>query len=168
MGRGAAPLRRLLLSLLLLPTAGTGGRGAALTVGEPETAEELMEYRDPCKAGRGAGGLQLREKFASTVVADRCPCETLLASPVLRGGIGPGLTWPRRDPPPTSPPRPGRELPRHPAALPHPSGHPASPPLPAPGPAGAGGFWLPPSLRPRRPRYLRVAVPGRRLRLGFS
>ncbi|GAB0192284.1 tolloid-like protein 2 [Grus japonensis] len=50
MGRGAVPLRRLLLSLLLLPAAGTGGRGAALTVGEPETAEELMEYRDPCKA----------------------------------------------------------------------------------------------------------------------
>lgn len=48
MGRGATPLRRLLLSLLLLP-------GPGLAAGEPETAEEQMEYRDPCKAGRGAG-----------------------------------------------------------------------------------------------------------------
>ncbi|XP_052655765.1 tolloid-like protein 2 isoform X2 [Harpia harpyja] len=71
MGRGAAPLRRLLLSLLLLPTAGTGGRGAALTVGEPETAEELMEYRDPCKAAAFWGDIALDEDDLKLFQIDR-------------------------------------------------------------------------------------------------
>lgn len=78
---------------------------------------------------------------------------------VPRGVTGAGLTWPRREPP-------GREPPRHPPALPNPSGHPASSPAAA-RPAGAGGFKVPPSRCPRRPRYLRVAAPSRRLCLGF-
>ncbi|XP_063261858.1 tolloid-like protein 2 isoform X3 [Prinia subflava] len=61
MGRGAAPLRRLLLSLLLLPAAGTGAHGASLALGDPETAEELMEYRDPCKAAAFWGDIALDE-----------------------------------------------------------------------------------------------------------
>lgn len=124
MGRPAAPLRRLLLSLLLLPTAATGGRGAASAVEEPEAVEELMEYRDPCKAGRGAGGLQLREKFARTEVADRCPREALLGTPVPPGSGA-------QDHLAAAGAAPSRELPGHPAALPNPSGRPASCPAAA-------------------------------------
>lgn len=69
MGRGAAPLRRLLLSLLLLPAPGPAGRGAALSARQLEPPqEEPAEYRDPCKAGRrartGRGGTGLFRQVA--------------------------------------------------------------------------------------------------------
>lgn len=134
MGRGAAPLRRLLLSLLLLPAA--GAPGASLTLGEPETAEELMEYRDPCKAGREAGWLQLWEKFGSAA-ADRCPCEALRGTPAPPGRSMPRLTWRRREPP-----GPAGSVPGIPLPSPTPRAAPLSPA------AAAGGFGLPPACAP--------------------
>uniref|UniRef100_A0A8V0ZKP3 Metalloendopeptidase n=1 Tax=Gallus gallus TaxID=9031 RepID=A0A8V0ZKP3_CHICK len=64
MGRGATPLRRLLLSLLLLP-------GPGLAAGEPETAEEQMEYRDPCKAAAFWGDIALDEDDLKLFQIDR-------------------------------------------------------------------------------------------------
>ncbi|XP_025950725.2 tolloid-like protein 2 isoform X2 [Dromaius novaehollandiae] len=71
MGSGAAPFRRLLLSLLLLPAAGPGGRGGALAAQEPETAEEQMEYRDPCKAAAFWGDIALDEDDLKLFQIDR-------------------------------------------------------------------------------------------------
>ncbi|XP_047925093.1 tolloid-like protein 2 isoform X10 [Anser cygnoides] len=71
MGRGAAPLRRLLLSLLLLPAPGPGGRGAALSARELEPAEEPAEYRDPCKAAAFWGDIALDEDDLKLFQIDR-------------------------------------------------------------------------------------------------
>lgn len=157
MGRGAAPLRRLLLSLLLLPAAGTGAPAASLALGEPETAEELMEYRDPCKAGREAGWLQLWEKFGSTAAVDRCPCEALLGSPGPPGRTVPGLTWRRR----REPPGPAGASPVS-GCLPEHSGHRAGCPGP---PLREGSGCLQPA--PRCPRCPPAVAPGGKLCLPF-
>lgn len=135
MGRGAAPLRRLLLSLLLLPAA--GAPGASLTLGEPETAEELMEYRDPCKAGRKAGWL------AAT-----------LGEVWKRGGGQVSLRGAPRYPGSARPIRAQAHLAA--AGAPGPAGSVLGIPLPSPTPraaplspaAAAGGFGLPPACAP--------------------
>ncbi|XP_068544100.1 tolloid-like protein 2 isoform X6 [Anas acuta] len=72
MGRGAAPLRRLLLSLLLLPAPGPAGRGAALSARQLEPSqEEPAEYRDPCKAAAFWGDIALDEDDLKLFQIDR-------------------------------------------------------------------------------------------------